>query len=361
MIPFSARRPLAATAVLFLWPYALYAEPAFDFYGQVSFGLFNVDDGTDTETFFALNDNTTSRVGFWLNSALESGSSLKFNFETALGIDGSSSATVDDNGIDFHWDETDLRKFEFIYETLSYGTISAGQGSMPSDGATEADFSGTSIIAYTGISDLAGGFEFRDDDGDFSGVTIGGAFSSFDGGRLFRLRYDTPEWNNIVVSVGAGIDILTDGDDDDYYDIAARYNAEHGTIKVDGRIGYAWVDGGEELLVGSIGGLHVSSGLSLSLAGGEQKDGDSGFIYAKLGYQRDWFSFGRTFLSVDYNDGDDYVIDGSDSTSWAVAAVQKVDAYNLEIYAVYRNHDFDASGLDVEDIDAFALGARWKF
>jgi hypothetical protein len=66
-------------------------------------------------------------------------------------------------------------------------------------------------------------------------------------------------------------------------------------------------------------------------------------------------------LSIDLFDGSDYSIDGSDSTSVGVGIVQYVDAYNLEVYAGWRDRDFDAPGTDYEDIDVYVIGARWKF
>lgn len=352
----------ALSVLAFVAPHSSVADPMFDFYGQLNFGIFSVDDGTEDETFFTDNDNSNTRVGATYTNDLASGSTVKFNFETGLGFSGSGAATIDDTDLDVDLDKTELRKFELVYVTPSFGTISFGQGSTASDGVAEADFSGTSVIAYSGISDLAGSFEFRPKNGALSGISIGDAFKSFDGARRFRVRYDTPAWNNIVVSFSGGEEVLTSGNDNEYYDIGAKYTGDYGDIKVDARVGYSWVSGGEELLAGSFAALHKPSGLSIAISSGAQQDiGDASYIYTKLGYQQDWFSIGTTALSLDYNDGSDYALNGSDSSSIGIAAVQKIDAYNLEVYAVYRTHEFDASGTDFEDINAFAVGARWKF
>jgi hypothetical protein len=343
-------------------PQGALADPTFEFYGQLNFGLFNVDDGTNSETFFTDNDNSNTRIGLWYENALSSGDVVKFNFETGLGIEGSSALKMGDVSPDIDLDRTELRKLELIYESASWGRLSFGQGSTASDGVAEADFSGTSVIAYSGIADLAGSFEFRPEDGPVSGIAIGDAFKSFDGSRRFRLRYDTPAWNNLVFSISGGEEVLASGNDNEYYDIGAKYAGDYGDLKVEGRLGYSWVSGGTDVVAGSVAGLHVPTGLSLAISAGAQDDGgNDSYIYAKLGYQRDILALGRSYFSIDYNDGSDYAIDGSDSKSWALAAVQKIDAYDLEIYAVYRNHAFDASGRDYEDIDVFALGARWKF
>jgi hypothetical protein len=133
-------------------------------------------------------------------------------------------------------------------------------------------------------------------------------------------------------------------------------------MKVDTRLGYSWIGGGEELLAGSVAALHKQTGLSAALSAGAQQEGNDEYVYIKLGWQsKDIVAWGTTAFSIDYNDGENYAIDGSDSSSVGVAVVQKVDAYDLEIYAAYRTHEFDAPGESFQDVDVFAVGARWRF
>ena len=342
---------------------AVYAESSFDFYGHLNFGIFNVDDGAESETYFTDNDVSNTRVGFnWAND-LGEGRGLRFNFETGVGLNGSSAVTIDDTDLEFQWDKRELRKFELIYKTPDIGTFSFGQGSTASDGVAEADLSGTGVVAYSGIADLGGNIGFRDDADALTGVTINGAFNNFDGGgRRFRLRYDTPSFQGLVFSVSAGQEVLKSGDDNEYYNAGAKYTADYGDIKVDGRVGYSWVSGEDGLLAGSVAGLHVPTGLSIALStGARQDDGEADYYYIKLGWEQQWLDAGTTALSVDYTDGSDYVFDGSDSESLGVAVVQNVDTYNLEIYASYRSFEFDSSGTEYQDIDLFVVGARWKF
>lgn len=338
------------------------ANASFDFYGHLNFGLFNTDDGFDEETYFTDNDNSNTRVGFnWINE-FSADRSLRFNFETGVGLNGSSAVTIDDTDLDFDWDKTDLRKFEFIYKVSNFGTFSFGQGSTASDGVAEADFSGTNVIAYSGIADLAGSIEFRASDGSASGLDIGDVFKSFDGARRFRVRYDTPSIHGVSFSVSGGEEILADGDENEYYDAAARYAADYGEIRTDVRVGYGWVSGGQDVLSGSLATLHEPTGLSLAISSGaEQSKGDAEFVYVKLGWQQNWFSAGTTALSLDYNDGNDFEFNGTESTSASFAIVQKLDAQSLEVYAVWRTFELEAPGSSFEDIDVFAIGARWKF
>ena len=363
MLRFASLGAVLGISTALTVPQTVLAQSSFDFYGQLNFGLYSVDDGIEDETFFTDNDVSNTRIGFNWTNDFGDGRSLRFNFETGLGLNGSSAVNIDDTDLDIDWEDTELRKFEFIYKTPDIGTFSLGQGSTAADGVAESDLSGTGVIAYSGIADLAGGFEFRDTGGGFTGVSIGDAFKNFDGnGRRFRIRYDTPSFNGFVFSVSGGEEVLADGNDNEYYDVGAKYVADYGDIKVDGRLGYSWVSSNNGKLTGSISGLHAPSGVSFTLAGGaEQDDGNDEFIYTKLGWEQNWIAQGSTALSIDYTDGNDFAIDGSDSTSIGLAVVQNIDDYNLEIFGSYRTFELDSAGVNYEDIDVFVAGARWKF
>ena len=342
-----------------------FAGSPFELYGQLNFGVFDFDDGTDRKTKFLDNDNSNSRVGLWYRNSLSNGSTLKFNLETALGFEESDGVDINDD--DFDWDlkRTNVRHVEGIFETPTYGTFYLGQGSMSADGITEADFSGTGLIAYVSISDSAGGIQFREKNEDTFGPTVGSGFSPLDGARRLRFRYDTPAFYGITFSASYGEEWLDQSNENDYTDIAARYSGNYGDLKVDARLGYQWIDvddgKDEEIVAGSVAVMHTPTGLSGALAGGSADENDRDYWYAKLGYQRDWFSIGTTHLSVDYYDGDDFSAKGSDSKSWAIAVVQNIDRFNVEVYAAYRNYDFDLDDNDFEDVDMIAIGARWKF
>ncbi len=354
--------PLASLALLSA-PIAATAEDGWDFYGQLNFGLFSVDDGTTSDTFISDNDNSNTRVGAIYRRGVGNGNEFRFHFETALGLRGSSGVDLTDNGLETDGSLRDLRKFEVIYQTADFGTFSFGQGSVAVDGVAENDFSGTSVIAYSSLQDLAGSqvFQLAGSAGS-SGVNVGNAFSAFDGGRRFRLRYDSPEWNGFSVAATVGEEVLTSGNDDSFYDISARYHRDFGAVDFVTSLGYAVVDGGEETILGSVAAVHKPTGINVSFAAGSQNEiGDASQYYLKVGINRDWFDFGSTALSVDYADGSDFFAAGSESTSYGIAAVQKIDNKNLEIYATYRVYQFEAAGIATDDIDVAALGARFKF
>ncbi|WP_299402526.1 porin [uncultured Roseobacter sp.] len=343
-------------------PHVASAQDAtFEFYGQLNFGLFSVDDGTQSESFITDNDNSNTRFGAIWESPLANGAKLKFHFETAVGLNGSGSVSIDDTDLEFDWRRTELRKVEVVYTTPTIGAFSFGQGSTATDGFAEADFSGTSVIAYSALGDLAGGIDFRPLGGAASGIDVGDAFSNFDGARRFRIRYDTPDFNGFSVSASAGEEVLREGDDREFYDLGLKYARDYGDIKVDGRLGYSWIDSDEEVAFGSLAVLHEPSGLNAAVSTGRQQEGDDDYVYVKLGYIQNWFTVGSTALSVDVYEGNDFAITGSESSSVGLGVVQRFDDQNLEVYATYRTLEFTEASTPVEDIDVMVIGARWKF
>lgn len=359
---FRSTLALTTCAAVFAAPTLTRAQdaPALDFYGQLNLGVISVDNGASSNTTFTDNDNSNSRIGVIYKQGLSNGGEFRLHFESALGFTGSGSINGADDGFEIEYRRAELRKFEAIYETANIGTFSFGQGGTATDGTAEADFSGTSVIAYSGITDLAGNQEFQLTGGGGSGVSVGNAFSSFDGARRFRVRYDTPTYNGFALALSAGEEVLSSGNDDEFYDIALVYNQDYGDIKVAARGGLSIRDSDEELLLGSLAVLHEPTGLNIAAATGRQQEGDDSYYYVKAGVKQDWFAIGETRLSVDYYSGENFVVTGSDSTTVGLAIVQKVDRFNLEVYATYRTYEFDG-GAAVFDQDVTFVGARWKF
>lgn len=356
----------AATALAFLASTGLArageaGQPAFEFYGQLNFGIFHVDDGQGNDTYLSDNDNSNSRIGIIHQTELANGHRLKFHFESGLGFSGSAAATLDDNDLDLKWRRTELRKLEVVYGTPTYGTFSFGQGSTATDGVAETDFSGTSVVHYSSINALAGRVEFRDVTGARLGTTVNTAFKNFDGARRFRLRYDSPSYNGLGLAISAGQEVLRHGDDRDYYDLALRYDRDLDQFKVSGRIGYAWAGSDRSTVASSIAVFHKATGLNLAFAKGRQQETGADYAYLKLGLKRRWIDMGETAVSFDLFKGVNLAGIGSQSKSYGLGIVQKWDRYNTELYAGYRSYELKGVSVAVADIDVAVIGARWKF
>lgn len=330
-------------------------------YGQFDPAYLSFDDGVSTTSEIVDNTNSNSRVGLDLLQPYGA-DTFRFNFETALGLRQSASVSQTNTPSGLDWQRTDIRKVDFSFKTANYGTFSAGQGSMATDGAAEIDLSGTTLVTYVSIPDTAGSFEFRTSAGALSGITIGDNFSDFDGGRRGRIRYDSPTFSGFTISAAWGKEILAEGNDDEFMDLALRYANEFGAVKLHGAIGVSRRDSGgvdRDDTIGSISMLH-DSGFNATLALGD-REGAGDYRYGKLGYIGSWLSFGTTALSVDYYDGADTISAGSSSESMSIGLVQKVDSANLEVYLGYRTYELSETAATYQDASSVLFGTRLKF
>jgi len=331
-------------------------------YGQLNPAYLSFDDGISSTSDVVDNTNSNSRVGLWYRQS-HGENEFTFNFETALGLRPSAGLSQNFTPKGVNWQRTSIRKVDFAYRTARYGTFSAGQGSMATDGVAEVDLSGTSVITYASMPDTAGGFRFRDSAGILSNRFVGGAFGDFDGGRLGRVRYDSPDFNGFTVSAAYGEQILAQNVDFDSTDIALRYGGEFGDFRVRAAIGYADIELANgvkrEDTIGSFSAFH-SSGFNVTIASGKRTSAGS-YGYGKLGYQAQWFGVGKTALSLDYYRGSDRVSDGSTSTSYGFGAVQKFDKARVEAYLGYRTYELSETTVSYLDASSVMFGARWKF
>ncbi|HBC53269.1 MAG TPA: hypothetical protein DCZ06_03310, partial [Alphaproteobacteria bacterium] len=221
-------------------------------------------------------DNSSTRVRFQgkakLNENWTAGTTIEVQIES------NSSGAVNqfaDNGVGAGGFTE--RKLEVWFDG-PWGKVSLGQGDTASNGTSEADLSGTTVVASSDIKDMAGGLAFVNSttglfctdvngDGlctgaDTLNTTIAGAFSNLDGlSRDDRIRYDTPEFGGFQLSTSA----VAGGE----ADIALRYAAKMGDFKLKAAAAYSdpsSTSGGTDSLInGSISVAHKSGG-SLTFA-----------------------------------------------------------------------------------------------
>lgn len=368
-----APRPLALTLASFAGiPAAAQGLPPLEteigpdvtlrFSGQLNMGVLSYDDGGETNTFApADNDNSSSRVRLQILGDMGEWSMEGIAEVEYQPLASNVVSQLDDDPI-WDFDKGNIRKLESIFSSERYGAIWLGQGSMASDGTAEVDLSGTTVIAYSSIADTAGGQFFRFNDGTLSDVTVGDAFSNFDGlGRKVRIRYDTPSFSGFQLKASYGQDALND-DDASQYDVAAAYTGEFQDFTVAGAVAYSWNESNDvERLDGSFSTLHTS-GVSLTIAAGAQHAAGSGeYGYAKLGYERAFFDAGATAMSIDHYLGNDLNAPGSDSSSLGLAVVQDIDAANLELWLTWRDYDYDDGDGGYRSGSAVFGGARFRF
>ena len=333
------------------------------FSGQINMGVLYYDDGEDGHAFFADNDNSSSRARLLLYNTIGD-----WKFEAALEAEYQpvASNTLSQLNTQPNWEfpDSNFRKIEISLGHEDYGKLWLGQGSMASDGMAEFDNSGTSVIAYSSIPDTAGGMFFRFEDDGLSGVTVGSAFSNLDGmGRKVRVRYDTPTFHGFGLRTSYGQDLLNEIDDS-LYDISAVYSSDTDVLVLNGGIGLSRNEETDtNILSGSISGRHKPSGISLTLAAGHEdtRTLDAAYGYGKIGYQHQFFEMGVTAFSVDYYYGHSMATEGSRSNSIGLAAVQNIDKLNMQLWLLWRNHDYDDDNGPYDDGQAIFGGAIVKF
>jgi len=332
-------------------------------YGQFNPAILSVDDGVTTDTDIVDSAHSNSRAGLLLAQPLDQGL-LGFNLEFGLGLP-QSSAFSQTNQPTFDWTRANIRKVDFSFQTSTSGKFYLGQGSMASDGTADTDLSGTTLVLYSGIGDTAGSYRFRTTGGALSDVTISAATPNYDGGRLVRLRYDTPELgeSGITVSVAAGEEFLDAASDDRVYDLGVFYSGQFGGARLAAALGLSRLDrpgaASQETLAGSISVLW-DSGFNLGLAAGSREDAGA-YVYGKIGYIGDWWRAGSTALAADFYQGEDTTRQGARTEVLGLGIVQSVDALNLEAYAGYRVYDYADPAARYQAISSVLAGARWRF
>jgi hypothetical protein len=324
--------------------------------GQINRMLTAGYDGDKTKLYNVDNVNSSSRLRVVGSAQPTEAVRVGTNFEFEMRSNASTevSQTDEDTGTVNFRD----RVIELFAEHEELGRLTLGQGSTAYDGAAQVDLSGTTVVAYSSISDLAGGLLFYDEDTDaLSTTSIGDVFNNFDGPRLDRIRYDTP-------SV-AGFTLAADAASNERWSTALRWAGKGAGLSTATALAYADPGGDRNwVAVGSASMLHEASGLSLTLAaGGRDNQGrdDATNVYGKIGWQRDFFDFGGTFTSIDMTRNDNVAAEGDEATSVGLFAVQTISDLGIDLYGGYRWHKLDRNGADFDDIHTFSLGSRIRF
>lgn len=336
--------------------------------GQVNRLVLFADDGDQSRFFQADNDESSTRIRFQGNVDLESGWSAGTNIEVQMESNSTSDVTIDQNKSVIGSNSFTERKLEVFFKNKDLGKLSLGQGDTASNGVTEVDLSGTSVISQVDSAVLASSIAFvvSGTNGTSSGTAVGDIFDNLDGlSRDDRIRYDTPSF--------AGATLSTSWVDGDEYDIGFRYGREFDGFEValalaywdatttDDKTGY----GGSASVLAPFGTnltfSYAREDLDLVAAPNAQADIEPEYWYAKLGQQFKMTSLGKTSVSIDYMSSEDQSANGNEGESYSLGIVQKVDAIGTEIYGTVRQWDADIPAVETENVTIGAAGARIKF
>ena len=330
-------------------------------YGQINKAVLYSNDGNDGNLYLVDNDNSSTRIGVVgainPNDKYEIGTRFEVEYQTnPSNLVNQEDKRVEDIGFQ-------KRHLDLWVDAKTYGRFSLGYGSTASDGTSEMDLSGTGVVGYSAVADMAGGQLFYDKNTNtLSDTPINAAFLNEDGlGREERLRYDSPSFSGFVGSAS----YVADGGGD----LAVRYAAQMDAFKLAAAVAYANPGGSSDFIddqmAGSVSVLH-DSGFNVTFAMGtrDQKGAgvdDAGFFYTKFGYQGRWCPMGVTALSADFGRFLDFDVNGDVADTFGLQMVQDLQEWGSEAYLGYRFHKLDRNGLDYDNINAIMSGMRVKF
>jgi predicted porin len=221
-------------------------------------------------------------------------------------------------------------------------------------------------------------------------INWGALADTFDTGRLQAVRYDTPSLYGFIFSAAWG--------EDDYWDVALRYQKEWNSIRIAAGIGYYYAGDNigrtnnagngsadaifntpknvglgtgptttAEVVKGSISVLHIPTGIYASFMAGERMwdkvqagalNKDATFYYIQAGITKRFFDVGATTFYGEYGNYDNQGV-GAGYTSaptngsavgritssnvdrWGVGFTQAFDGAALELYANYVHYSAD--------------------
>jgi hypothetical protein len=350
--------------------------------GQLSRVVAIVDDGNQTNIHHVSNQFSGNRVRFigtakaW--DSLTIGTRIEFQFNNRTS-NNSGNFTA---GASLDEDQGDGSSIDPRYQDMTFagkwGKIYVGKGDTASNGTSEVDLSGTIIAINPSVADMGfGGSFFIIDNlpagtspdpnvnGGVAGPRASTTFTAFDGlSRKQRIRYDTPSFGGLKVSVG-----LIQGPRGN---AALRYSGSFGGTKVSAAVAWSNSDGTSATAGNQFNGsgsvLH-SSGLSATIAGGTLEiepaavgRDDPSYIYFKLGYKAKLVDAGTTNFFVAYQNTEDLAAQGDDATYWGFGVVQILKDYATELYATFSVVDLDDTSTNTyDDLATGLVGARVKF
>jgi hypothetical protein len=333
-------------------------------YGQVNRAMLYANDGNNSDVYHVDNDSSSTRIG--LTGSVQATKDLAIGTKIEVQFESNSTGDVNQsqNTATISSNSFTERHLDLWFDHKQFGKLSLGQGSTASDGTSESDLSGTSLIGYASVSDIAGGISFATSGtGATTGnPTIGTVYSDMDGlSRDDRIRYDAPSM--------AGIGLSTSWVDGGEWDAAVRFNRQFSSLKLASSVGYANPSGTSSTVSKQLGGsasiLH-EGGLNATFAAGKRYmkvtgRNDPDFQYFKLGYIAQLTKLGSTAFAIDYGQYDQVAQNNDNADSYGLMFVQNFTNWGTEVYGGYRNYDLSRTGVALDDVDAVLMGARVKF
>jgi len=366
--------------------------------GWVNEAVFFWDDGEESNAYVGTNSLEQDRVKFAGEAKIDADWSAGYTLE--MGINGAPSnqfSQDSDGRTGTTQTAVSVRHAYWFVKSKTFGSVRVGQtGTATYHLLDDADAANTRNYSDAEAAAVAiAQFKTRID-----GV-LSNTWASYLGG--FNNRTPGQEGRRNVVRYDsaaiAGFVFTTAWGDDDIWDAALTYKGEIGDFKLLGRAGYgkstnpitqgnrcANPGSGDCQWWGAAGTImHQPTGLYVYAGFGEEHvdgipatfDDVNSMWFVQAGIEREWCSLGTTTIFAEYRNDEaglastSTTIGGSQVTSsdidfLALGVVQNVSAAALDLYAIYRHTDGDAStenGLttDLDEFDMVITGARIQF
>ena len=401
-----------------------------EIYGKVNEAVMFWDDGAEQNAYVVTNDASRSRFGF--RGGAKISDDLSANFRIEIGVRSANSKRNNqfdpkgENGFD-------IRHVWWNLKSKTWGKIQVGHTPTASQEITEINLAGTSDVGkFSDVEDSGGGFLLVAKGASaYSGTNAQGAYTGLqwrrliartgaqpgEGDRRPAVMYETPEFAGFTASASWG--------GDDFWDVGLRFEKEVGEFEIEAGLAYAQItdqsdDGAThgcpvrdtaastdakcQMLGGSVSVMHTKSGIYGNFAAGQMWDDLANgshpnlpagvddtykFWATEIGIQQKWNSLGKTTLFGQYYNysggainqtivGADPInsfngnarIASSDVDMWGLGIMQKIDAADMKLYALYRHYEFDLQLTDgtaiqaanpLEDFQVLMTGAVINF
>ena len=358
------------------------------------------DDGYDDDAYVGTQVNDAgTQIGFRGNAKIDSNWSA--GYELVIHLTNADSTTWDqstDEGIATSAGTVTIARSNMWIKSEQLGQVTWGYLSPASDNLAFVDFSGigSALAANMVLFDGSGFFVKGPGNTTYaSAVSLGanvnwgnltGCHGVFGGALGINndchgsprdgIRYDTPTIAGFTFSASWG--------ENDYWDVAARYNGQWGDFKVYGGVSYTEIDDTDGSGAGANGEvetlqlagalMHVPTGIFVNGTWNHQEVNgvvrpDSDSWYVKAGIRQKWNSLGAAVLYGEYGGADDAfttglnvngVVTGSEFERYGLGVVQEIDAAAMALFLKWKHHEGETSvgavTTEFEDLDMFMAG-----
>jgi hypothetical protein len=317
----------------------------------------HVDDGAHDGMFNTDGQSSNSEVWLTGSGALTESITLAGKLRWDIGKHQGSCSFGSITGDDACAAGGFASKNESIYfKHKSMGTLTIGDQAEAGAGAPNTDYA--SKLNDAGAT--AGGFNFTTGaTGAFTTITVGAVFDDTDPGTTNAIRYDSPSFGGMGLSLSYAQGGSSSG--------KLSYAGTLSGLSVKAAIGHTNAEGNGDDVTTS-GGIAVkhASGLNARLSMGKTETSgseiDAEYRAYGVGYAGKFNSLGQTDVYAVVHNTEDARVDNDDADEVTVGVVQALDSIGAKMGLSYTQVSYDDGlGTDYQDIDVVYFETSFNF